>query len=328
MNIPTFSSSTGSEHFQYRSPSLDDFPPNLIVPPPASNPMATQSLQSASNSAPYAHTLRGDLPARTPLAPVASHERTQPKRSFSGNALSVLVPIQAPATHPSFQSDEKTEVHGGRDTPTFGKQAGSLAVRAMRSVRSMAKILMHPDDENTPVLVSKDRIKRKVAKATSKASISLPLESTAGRRGSYESWLTGGPSAGTRSSPDSTVTPAPATVSAASLGLPFNQPIASASLRERMCTSVHTNVQEATGRPSGETFGTLRSPRGRGSEDTHRTLSTGSGYSAESSGSSESNHSSYGSMRRASTRTASEALSESIASSNAARLGVGMLMFL
>ncbi|KAG8863271.1 hypothetical protein FRB96_008762 [Tulasnella sp. 330] len=326
LNLPTFTSSTGSEKFEYRSPSLDDFPPNVVVPPAAAKPMPTQNLRFASDSAPYAHTLRGELPPRTPLAPMAPHERSRHTRSFSENVLSALTPRQAPAIDTAFQVNETGEVSGGRETPTFGKQAGSLALRAMRSVRSMAKILTHPDEENTPVPAAKEKSKRKISKHWTKASISLPLESTAGRRGSHESWLAGTPSSRLDYSPARRAPPTPATISVGSLDLPLNQPIVSASIRERMSTAINTVVGEAAGRPSGETFGTLRSPRGRGSEDTHRTLSTGSGYSAESSGSSESNHSSYGSMSRASTRTGSDVLSASVLSSNAARLGVASVI--
>ncbi|KAG9038638.1 hypothetical protein FRB95_000227 [Tulasnella sp. JGI-2019a] len=327
LNLQTFSSSTDSAEFHYRSPSLDDFPPNVDVPPAASNPMPTKHLRSISGPLPYAHTLRADLPARTSLDPTAPEERPQPKRSFSAGGNTVLSPVQPPSSLPMSQIDDVALEHGGRKTPTFGKQTGSLAVRAMRSMRSMAKILMHPDDENTPpALSTKERSNRRSVKTRVRIPTALDFENPVARRGSnssHESWLVQAPSSGREKSVEPVTTFATAGVSATIPGLPVAQPIVSASLRESMTTAPQI---DAPRRPSGETFGTKRIPRGRASEDTHCTLSTASGYTAESSGSSESSNASHESRNRGSTGSEYEPFAESVVSSDGAKLSLASLL--
>lgn len=294
--------------------------------------MMPQTLRSVSAPIPHVHTQAVETLSRQPFAtrvPNNSNDRPQPIRSFSSDATALLAPIQSSV--PTFQFDPVADEERS-DTPTSMRMTGSLAVRAMRSMRSMAKLLMNPDEEKLDSQ-AKEKSKRKAAKSKSKMSTGFSMvEPTVERRGSqnsHESWLIGAPSSvGGGMSPDRMRTLAAASASAASLSLPaVAQPIVSASVRERMYSGVSASSgasYEVPGRPSGETFGTVRKPKGRLSQETNKTLSTGSGYSAESSESSESSNSSYGDMTVDSTTSRSEPHAESVVSDNAARMSLGM----
>lgn len=111
---------------------------------------------------------------------------------------------------------------------------------------------------------------------------------------SQESWVAGAPSP-TEPGPTavkSTNTPTGNAV--------VDRPIVSASMRERMSTSVTvrppSSEVEAPPRASVETFGTMRIQKGRRSGSTRRTLSTASNMTSLSSGTSGSNDSGYGAM--------------------------------
>ncbi|KAG9000392.1 hypothetical protein FRB90_011833, partial [Tulasnella sp. 427] len=315
--ILNISSTVGPVEYEYRTPSLDDHPPNLA--PPAEKASVPAPALAAAPTPVLAPTIRS---VSAPLKSITTVSNRAPRpisvlipnntpakhhyRTFSADAAAILHPIESPVAMMRYEPDpDNTPVRRpgsptqrGQDSPASPTADGSkynsdsIAIRAMRSVRSMAKLFSGPEDDE------EDKLKRRNSRMTLKGlSAALAGHERKDSGASQESWVIGTPS------PTSAAASASASAAAKAAQAPptekhVDRPIATASMRARMSISHRPSSSEveATPRPSVDTFGTMRMSNGRRSGSTRRTLSTASNLTAVSSGTSESSDSGYGGM--------------------------------
>ncbi|KIO25342.1 hypothetical protein M407DRAFT_25353, partial [Tulasnella calospora MUT 4182] len=296
LNISSFASSAVPVEYEYRTPSLEDHPPSLAPPPIEKDPAPSIPPTIRSVSAPLTSitTLSGTLPrpvsVRIPSGPSTRHHY----RTFSADAAAILHPIESPIAMTRFEPDpDQTPVRRpasptllverGQDSPvsptadTPKYNSDSLAIRAMRSVRSMARLFVGPEDDEKENKEKENKVKKRHSRMTLKG---MGIDVFAGHErrhssSSQESWVVGAPSP---TEPSSSIAVKSTQMPAS--GAVVDKPIVSASMRERMSTSVSVRPPssdvEAPPRPSVETFGTMRIQKGRRSGSTRRTLSTAS----------------------------------------------------
>ncbi|KAG8897872.1 hypothetical protein FRC00_003709, partial [Tulasnella sp. 408] len=309
-NLSAFASSAGPVEYEYRTPSLEDHPPSLAPRPIEKDPAPSIPPTIRSVSAPLtsittlSETLPRPISVRIPSGPSNKHHY----RTFSADAAAILHPIESPIAMTRFEPDpdqtpvrrpasptllvargDDSPVSPTADTPKYNSD--SLAIRAMRSVRSMARLFVGPEEDE-----NENKVKKRHSRMTLKG-MSIDVFAGHERRhssSSQESWVIGAPSPTASGSTAVKNTNTPATSAA------VDRPIVSASMRERMSTSVTvrppSSEVEAPPRASVETFGTMRMQKGRRSGSTRRTLSTASNMTSLSSGTSGSNDSGYGAM--------------------------------
>ncbi|KAG8935421.1 hypothetical protein FRC01_000028 [Tulasnella sp. 417] len=320
-NLSSFASSAGPVEYEYRTPSLDDHPPSLTPRPIEKDPAPSIPPTIRSVSAPLTSitTLSDTLPRPVSARPVSVRIPSGPSnkhhyRTFSADAAAILHPIESPVAMTRFEPDpdqtpirrpaspsvlakrgDDSPVSPTADTPTYNSD--SLAIRAMRSVRSMARLFVGPEDDEKENKEKETKVKKRHSRMTLKG---MGIDVFAGHErrhssSSQESWVAGAPSPTEASSSTATKSP-----NMPAVGVTVDRPIVSASVRERMSTSISvrppSSEVEAPPRPSVETFGTMRIQKGRRSGSTRRTLSTASNITAISSGTNSSNDSGYGAM--------------------------------
>jgi hypothetical protein len=265
-------------HQHFRSPSLDDYP-SVLPPSPVE---ATRPIPSTlrSISPPPRQSL--DSQPRTSYSGRVSFDTQQTYRTFSAAAASSLAPIHA-AVVPEAKGEESAFT-----API--PRSGSLARRAMRSVRSISKLFVNMDEDETVTI-------KNPGPETTRPDSTVswrPRPSGVSRRMSEESWVVGAATP----SPDRTTFVSPTRRSFAPKTV-VDVPIVSASVRERMSTSYETEAPLDVPRTSIETFGTMKRQAARSSQEsaerptTDRPPSDGSTYSDVSSGWTEITESSY-----------------------------------
>ncbi|KAG8906943.1 hypothetical protein FRB99_005717 [Tulasnella sp. 403] len=332
-NIPTFSSATGSAEYEYRTPSLDDHPPVIDLPPIDTEPLFVPT-PSTSSAVPSLSASR-DGSLRLPLS---IHIPSDISALTAGPSTAISAVNASPAPGPRIRFNSYIET-GGRSSPVIRDRAvsatfdsplresqdmnqdaptknhrDSIALRAMRSVRSMARIFVLPEDDTSGHLTRK---LSKRAKSKSRASESETGSEPLTRRSSnasQESWLVGAPS----------IVDNPPPSPGRACG-PIDLPIVSSAAREEMTAENRPLSPEVElPRPSVETFGTLRIQKGRMSHDTKRTFSVASNLSELSSGSGKSSASSNRKSNRTSDILRDESTKGSVSSSG--RLSFGSII--